>query len=40
LPHAEIAAKFLVDPISPGAVQMNVEAHQLLLDIQSRLTAK
>ena len=37
LPHAEIAAGILTDPISAGAAKMNAEARQVLADIQSRL---
>lgn len=37
LPHAEIADKLLaMNAISPGAKQMSAEAHQALLDIQSK----
>jgi tetratricopeptide (TPR) repeat protein len=38
LPHAEIADKLLLsNAVSPGAKQMGAEAHQLLLDLRSRL---
>jgi serine/threonine-protein kinase len=40
LPHAEIADKLLANPISPGAKQMTAQAHQVLIDIQSKLAAK
>jgi serine/threonine-protein kinase len=37
LPHAQIADKLLaMNAISPGARQMSAEAHQALLDIQSK----
>ncbi len=40
LPHAEIADKLLAqNAVSVGAKQTSAEAHQLLLDIQSKLTA-
>jgi len=37
LPHAEIAARLLANGVSPGAKQMDAEAHQLLQDIQQKL---
>ena len=39
LPQAAIVDKLLANPISPGAKQMTVEAHEVLVDIQSRLAA-
>jgi serine/threonine-protein kinase len=39
LPHAEIADKLLaIGAVSPGAKQMGAEAHQVLLEIQSKLS--
>ncbi|MGB7546475.1 MAG: protein kinase [Terracidiphilus sp.] len=37
LPHAEIADRLLANAVSPGAKLMGAEAHQLLVNIQSRL---
>ncbi len=37
LPHAEIADRLLVSGVSPYAKQLDSEAHQLLLDTQSKL---
>lgn len=37
LPHAEIAEKLLANAISPGALSMKAEAHNVLMEIQSKL---
>ena len=40
LPHAEIADKLLQVDANPGPNKLGVEAHQLLLDIKSRLASQ
>jgi tetratricopeptide (TPR) repeat protein len=37
LPHAEIAERLLANAISPGAKQMTAEAHQTLVEIETKL---
>ena len=37
LPHAEIAEKLLANAISPGALSMKAEAHNVLIEIQSNI---
>jgi len=37
LPHAEIADRLLVNAVSPYAKQMDAEAHQIHIEILSRL---
>lgn len=38
LPHAEIADKLLATGVvSPGAIQMHADAHQVLLEVQAKL---
>ena len=37
LPHAQIADKLLLNAVSPGAKAMRAEAHQVLLDVQTRV---
>jgi eukaryotic-like serine/threonine-protein kinase len=40
LPHAEIADKLLIYPISSGAKQMTAEAHHVLVEIRATLAAR